>query len=382
MKIRVINSSNELVAIDKIWNAIISANPETNAPFYSWEWFYYSWVHLNDGETPYVILAEERGEIIGILPLVLSTKSRYGISYNELSFCNTANTPRNTIFVSNIKHEQRVTENIFAHLLLKTSDWDIINLVNISNRTTLHDYLLKSKLNYAMIQTLGRQSPRVVIGEEESIDTYFNKHVSKKTRKRYRVNLDRLKTCHLNWEIRFYTAENEMREGLSSVISVRENSWKEKFEANRYQLFISEVSQKLSLSGEILISVLYIGNQPAAAIHVLRKNKDYYAITNDYNMKYREYAPGACLLYYVLQKAFSESWNFFDITGEAHDYKISVCNELISHSSFQLFHDKIKSRSIYFSKTKLLPRIRKLMRIRIVNDVINLREYPQDLSSI
>lgn len=377
MKIRVIESLEDLEMIRKPWNTIIRLNPEIDLPFYSWEWFYYSWKYYNDGASLSVIVAEDKGEIIGIFPLIQTRQKRFGVVYNELSFCNSSNTPRHTILVSEVANEKNVMKNIISYLLSERNKWDTIRLTNIPESTICHEYFLVSELKYAIIQEIGRLSPVVGIKNEDTFKEYFQKHASRDTRRRFKRNVNRLCAHNKSWDLRIYSSGSEIQDGISAVITVRKNSWKGEFRTNRYPLFISEVSKALSLSGNVFIAVLFIDNHPVAAQYILRKDKRYYAITNDFDMNYRELAPGSCLLYYLMIRAFEESWDFFDFTGDAYDYKKSIANVYVKHSSFQVFHPGFKSRMIFYGKTKLLPLLRNYLRRSADKNVVSVRSYSE-----
>jgi hypothetical protein len=101
MQIRFIMTDQELIALKEDWNRLVVARPETDMPFYTWDWFYHSWLHFGQpsGQELFVVSVHENEQLAGILPLVRERRKSSGMNYRILCFCNVGMTPRNTVYI-------------------------------------------------------------------------------------------------------------------------------------------------------------------------------------------------------------------------------------------------------------------------------------------
>jgi CelD/BcsL family acetyltransferase involved in cellulose biosynthesis len=109
---------------------------------------------------------------------------------------------------------------------------------------------------------------------------------------------------------------------------------------------------------------------PLAAEFITGSAGNFFLHTNDYNQQFRETSPGTCLLHFVLQQAFERHWKMFDFTGDDYDYKKDWSNGVCSHSTFQIFHNRIKSKFLYSAKTFWLPLIRRILKKPEPDDLV------------
>jgi len=361
MNTRLITTDEELVALKDDWDNLVRSNPETEMPFYSWDWFYYSWIHLGKpaGQELFVVAVSEGDKLIGILPLVRSVRKSSGMTYRILCFCNVGMMPRNTFYSDPCLDQGAVFGAAWDYLFANRSAWDMMEWGNVPESSPFHRFVLEGQhgTKYAIIQNQGFIAPFIEL--TGTLEDYLNS-LSKGTRKDIRHHAKHFSGSSRS--VRFYEKSEEMLEGLQHLETVHNNSWKGISGNPLHPQFYREVSPVLAERGEVKIAIALLDEVPIGAAYMLCKGGTYYGCIRDYDQHYKEYAPGILLLHDQLEHLLQEGGKIFDFCGTTHEHKEKFGTGHHNHSTFQLFHCGMKSRLIYWSKMVLLPLYRKLFR--------------------
>ena len=368
-----VTTDDELIALKEGWNRLVQSQPETDMPFYSWDWFYRSWIHFGKpcGQELYIVAIYEASRLIGILPLVRSQRKSSKITYRILSFCNVGMMPRTTIYTES--HDQEsVFRAAWNHLFDHRSDWDMMELANVLETSPFHRFILEGehRAGYALIQNQSFVAPFIEL--TGTLEEYCNS-LSRKPRQDLRSRVKHFNDSNSSPLIRFFKTPNEIREGLEYLEAIHANSWK-KTEGNpHHSQFYHEVMPILAEVGEVQIAAAFLDDAPISVWCVMCKNGTYYACFTAYDLNYRGYSPGIVLLYYQLEQLLKEGGKIFDFCGTTYAYKEKYATGHLNHSTFQVFHSGFKSRFVYWAKTLLLPLARKMMRKPADKDLIAKR---------
>ena len=363
MQTRFITTENELIALKKDWDRLTVSRPETDMPFYSWDWFYRSWVHFEKplGYQPAIIVVCEGEQTVGILPL-LDVKGimQFG-SYRKMRFCAGGMMPRNTFYTDAQQDQDTIFRAAWNHLFENRSVWDMLELANVPDSSPFHRFILEGKhdTKYALIQHQGFIAPFIEL--TGTLDDYLNS-LSKGTRKDIRKHVKHFDESASPHTVRFFEKPEEMLEGLKYMETVRYNSWKGTSGNPLRPEFYQEVTPTLAERGEVKIAVLFLDDVPIGAAYMLCKNGVYYGCIRDYDQNYKDSAPGILLLNYQLEHLLKERGRIFDFCGTGSDHKEKFGTGHNNHSTFQIFHSGLKSQFIYTSKSLLLPLVRKILR--------------------
>ena len=332
MQTRLITTEKELLSLREQWNELIEGNPKTDFPFFSWEWFYYSWQYAGSPEI-FVVLTMENEKIVGILPLIKTQVKKRGIPFRQLSFCPNGNTPRNSLYVSSTKteSESEVINAIFERLHSEKKHWDMIALTNIEQSTPLHTVLSQAKENPIyrfVIQEPGRVSPYIAIRDYASFDDYMLKIVSTRRRTKMRRDMKRLDETNKPWAIKHYESSERMIDGVQDMWSVIEKSWKAA-PSSKFMAFFENVCRDPYLSRFVRIDILYLEDAPIASQFYLIKNGLSFMCLNDHDSQYRNsIIPGSNLTTLMLKYAFENRWSEFSFSGESYEYKTRLASSV------------------------------------------------------
>jgi CelD/BcsL family acetyltransferase involved in cellulose biosynthesis len=371
MQTRFITTEEEIIAIKEEWNQLIQSHPDTDMPFYSWSWFYYSWIHFAKPaeQELFIVATYEGNKLVGILPLVRRTRKSKGISYRILCFCNVGMMPRDTIYTDSAHDQELVFRATWDCLFENRSAWDMLELANVPEPSPFHRFVLEAEhvKGYALIQNQGFIAPYIEL--TGTLEDYLAS-LSKGTRKDLRNHVKHFEESGSSHFVRFFEKPKEIEEGLKHLEIVHNNSWKGNYASPHYSLFYQEVTPLLAEKGEVKVAIAFLDDVPIGGAYMLCKNGSYYGCIRDYDQKYKEYAPGILLLDFQLEHLLQEGGRIFDFCGTTYDHKEKFGTGHHNHSTFQIFHTGFKSRFVYSAKTFWLPLYRKIMRKPIDGDFI------------
>ena len=365
MQTRFLTMDEELIALKGDWDRLIADRPETNIPFYSWDWFYRSWIYFGKpiGQELFIVAVYEEDKLVGILPLVRGRRTSSGITYRILRFCNVGMMPRNTFYTDARQDQESIFRAAWNHLSNNRSVWDMLEFANVPDTNPFHHFILEEEhgTKYARIHRKGLTSPFVSL-EGLTYDKYFSKYGNKDARRRFQRVSEKYEKENKRWEMKLYENESDIQTGIDLALAVRKESWKGTFENEEDVLFYRELFAEFALKKEVIISLFMLEDKPIAAQFLTGRGGRYFLHTNDYHTGFREDSPGICLLHLMLMEAFNREWKIFDFTGSDYDYKKASCTGYQNHSTFQVFHSGWKSRFVYSAKTFWLPMFRKILR--------------------
>ena len=374
MQTRFISTDEELIALKEDWNRLTASRPETDMPFYSWDWFYHSWLHFDkpDGQELCIVTVNEGEQLVGVLPLVCGARKSSGMTYKVLCFNSVGLMPRNTIYTDARQDQEPVFCAVWNHLFENRPVWDMIELANIPDSSLFHRFVLEGRhaAKYALIQDQGLIASYIEL--TGTLDDYLNS-LHKGARKDLRKHVKHFDESGASHSVRFFEKPDEMLEGLQHLETVHKNSWKGSSGNPLHPRFYQEVTPILAEQGEAKVAIAFLDDVPIGAAYMLCKSGVYYGCIRDYDQKYKEYAPGILLLDYQLEHLLKEGGKIFDFCGTGSDHKEKFGTGHHNHSIFQIFHSGWKSRFVYSSKTFLLPMLRKILRKPADSDFVSCR---------
>jgi len=279
--------------------------------------------------------------------------------------------PRNTLYTDS--HEQETVFRVaWNHLFDHRSDWDMLELANVPCLNSFHRFVLEGehRPGYALIQNRGFIAPYIEL--TGTLEDYLNL-LDKGTRKDIRKHVRHFNESSGPHSVRFFEKPENMDEGLKHLEIVHCNSWKGAYTNLHYPQFYQEITPILAERNEVKVAVTYLDEVPIGGVYMLCKNGVYYGCIRDFDMKYKQYAPGLLLLYYQLEHLLDEGGKIFDFCGTTYEHKEKFGMGHQYHSTFQVFHSGFKSRFVYWAKTLLLPLARRMMRKPADKDLIAKR---------
>ena len=74
LAVRIVTDSEEFESLRGLWDSLLARSSDNDA-YLTWEWLFTWWRHYGEGKKLNILLIEDEGRIIGIVPLM---QARYG----------------------------------------------------------------------------------------------------------------------------------------------------------------------------------------------------------------------------------------------------------------------------------------------------------------
>lgn len=122
LDIRCIDKARDFMALAPIWSRLVSGRGQTS-PFLGYDWFWCCWHGVWPQRRPEILVVEEAGTPLAIVPLMHWRAWMRGLPIRYLGFLECPHTPMVDLVIAD-QHD-RVLEALLDHLAGR-SDWDII----------------------------------------------------------------------------------------------------------------------------------------------------------------------------------------------------------------------------------------------------------------
>ena len=140
MNVKIITNTIELENIQEKWNVLQERSMSTFYDTYQFKSAWWSSYKDDSDKSLFVITVFENDKLIGLAPLLISSKKENFISYKELEFLGEGDYRNVLIDVNN--NSFKILNLIFKTIEDNKDKWDRVNLTHISNNTDLAKYIL------------------------------------------------------------------------------------------------------------------------------------------------------------------------------------------------------------------------------------------------
>jgi CelD/BcsL family acetyltransferase involved in cellulose biosynthesis len=120
LRIRRIDNARDFVALEPMWSRLTNESGQTS-PFLSYDWFWCCWHGVWPQRRPEILIIEETGDPVAIVPLMHWREWVYGLPVRYIGFLECPNTP--LVDVLTVGEHGSVLETLLDHLASR-SDWD------------------------------------------------------------------------------------------------------------------------------------------------------------------------------------------------------------------------------------------------------------------
>lgn len=368
MKVEVVTNFDDFLSLECDWNGLLERSSHDTI-FLRHEWFRCWWEAFGKGKQLFVLLIKDKGEIIGIAPLMKSKERFRGMPIRKIGFIKDDNAAHADFILAEKKKE--VIGSIIQYLKENKNLWDMVILDSILKESdsyrVLHDVLENTDLFFNTKSE--HSSPFISITSDW--DTYFLNR-SARFRKTLKNEINRINKLG-SITIEEITNSNNLNSVLSEVFEVSARSWKGKEKSDiskskenqRFFLTLSEAAVK---KGWLSIWLLRVNGKAIAMEYHLKCKKRVYALRGDFDEEYRYFCPGAILDYNIVRNMFQNGVVEYDMCGGASEYKMKWTTTTKEHSVFNIFHDNFYSYNLYTFENRIITFLKRYKYIRRVKD--------------
>ena len=344
--------------VESVWTDLLGRSGETS-PFLTQEWFEACCVALSDRE-PELLVVEEQGAPIALIPLQRRTGSHRGLPVRYLSLVDCPDSPVADFIVTG--HAEPVVRALVDHLLTR-SDWDVLELARLAAGSPTLKALeaeLSGRLAWRRAGT--DLSPYLAI--DGSWKTFYGATSQrfKKTARNTHNRLARLGKVVVE-EHRALDPDERLFE---EVVDLTNRSWKADrgvaiATMPRMREFFAELSRRATRRGWLSLWLLRLDDEPIAMEYQLRADGIVHALRADYDLRFAASSPGSVLNFEIARALFER--------GDVHEYRMgpglndykmrwaTACHETVR---IQAYRNGLYPRLLHYAETTLVPAARRL----------------------
>jgi CelD/BcsL family acetyltransferase involved in cellulose biosynthesis len=361
MKIVRIDTEKDFESLKDKWNKLLLGNPNYSV-FMTWEWMFTWWEYFNDKRELLILLAYDKDQLSGIVPLMISRRKYFGLKKLEIiEFIGSDSFLSSDYFdfLSVCGQEQKVME-AFIDYIWNMNNWHVLNLtgIYIGSQNIRHIKGSIEKLNGNISTKLNERCLYVSIkGNWESYIANLKKRFiddlkrrNKKLKNEQEVSFD------------LYNKEKDINFAIDCLIkfNIERLAKKEKvssFSDPTFSAFFKKIGRVFNSNRWLKLYCLSVKNKPVAICCNFVFNNKAYQYQNSFDGRYAKYSPSHLLLNYALKDSFEQGYTYFDFLGGNHPYKSMWANKVNLKISIKVFKKRIYWK--IHEGIKMLKRIKK-----------------------
>lgn len=352
---RLVEDIDSFLTLAPEWNALTARRAEPGA-WYQFDWYRCWWESFGKAADLKLICIYRDDNLTAVAPLILVRMRLKGFNFRVLKFIENGITPRSE-FIGQALGADEVAA-IWNAVLDFSSQWDFMLLSNVAHTgptlKLLRDHVANNNIRH--VELGDRSSPyiRLDIGWEgvrSGLGKRLKRNLSNARNRLERAGGFTVETC---------ATPDEITRGLEQAIAISRKSWKGRLgkdmAGNRQRLeFYQQIARAYTDDGRVRIWLLRHRDQAIAFEYALIDRDHLLLLAIDYDQDFSVFSPGTLLRSLVLEQLVDSGLSCYDFSGTNYDYKLHWTRNVRPHSQFWIFHDGLKSRLLYFMKSRILP---------------------------
>jgi CelD/BcsL family acetyltransferase involved in cellulose biosynthesis len=356
MSLRVwpVETPEAFAAMAPLWSEMVRASGQTS-PFLSHDWFACCWRAVEHKRRPEVLVIEESGGPIAIVPLMRWSHRLHGLPVRRLGFFACPDSP--LLDVLAVGETGRALEALWDHLAAR-ADWDTLVFKKLP---------ATSATVKALEETLpGRLAWR---RRDSSLSPYLT--VSGTWEAFFRSRTQRFrKTCRSMENRIRRTAAVTVEEHrvvdpdgpiFAELMEVSRRSWKGPRGLAMATMpgmpqFFRELTRRASANGWLHLWLLRLDGRAVATEYQIGANGRRHALRADFDADMADLSPGGCLNVRIVQALFEGGEvHEYDMGPVDKDYKLRWATGTHESPSFQVYAPGPYGRFLHAMESRLVP---------------------------
>jgi CelD/BcsL family acetyltransferase involved in cellulose biosynthesis len=354
-------------ALEPVWSRLIE-KARIDHPFVRHEWLRTWWSCFGNDHDLEVLLVRQRGEPVGIAPLMSCRRRLCGVPVRQLQFMWNIYAERFDLIVG--EHRDNVYHALLAHLADRR-DWDLLVMPQVpSGSATLSDFTrIAGEQGLRVGVQPSSDSPYVALGNSwpDYLDTLDRKHRSNLRNREKR--LSQLGKVALQVVSTTDGLDEALRDGLALEAAAWKGDAGTAIATQQQTLrFYSELAHAAAAQGSLRLCFLTLDGARIAFGYYLEYASKLYLLKPGYDPRYATYSPSHLLCYFVLRDACERGITEVDFLASPDPWKFKWTKAVRPHQWLYLFPDRMESRLLHWTKFDLMPRLGEKPMLRMLRD--------------
>jgi len=324
--VSVITTNEEFSALKEEWNSFLRKSA-SDTIFLTWEWLYFWWKNYGDNGELWIIKVEKQGNLIGLAPLFIRAVKGPGfLQYRGIFFIGDGSADSDYLdFIALKGFEEIVVKHIFKFLFIDSTEWDLLFLNEIPERSPFLQYVRNTVAEFKGLQEESFV-PCMSVSLPQSWDAYLG---SLKPRIRTKIR-SLTKNLEKRFIVKFDWCQNleQIQERLESLFLLHECRWslegkKGVFSSMKKRSFYDDMSKAFLKKGWLRFYSLAVDGQYQAHQFCFQYENKLFLLQEGYNPEWGEYGVGNVLRAYVFRDAIDRHLAMYDFLGGVTFHKQS-----------------------------------------------------------
>ena len=314
MEIRQISDLHDFENLRDPWNKLLPQNPVQDI-FYTWEWLFAWWKHHKKDCELWLITAWRSDELVGIAPLMLIERRKYGLKLRVLCNIGTPDVDVGGFIVQN--GDPQIYTAVGNYLIGQKRLWDVLELNEIhcdgpETRLLIHQLEISGYVTY---QKDNRHYYLPIQGEWEGylnrLPSKFHREIRSKVRKieeQSRLTLEHHIGKEVSWQ------------DISTIFEINEyGHFPHMYRSTEERAFQREIFDLMRDQGWLDIFLLSIDDQPVAYNYGFSYNHRFEDWRAGFRTQYSDLSLGKILYLMTIEDCFKRAFREIDfLCGDEH----------------------------------------------------------------
>ncbi len=339
MEVKEFNDFKSIETYKENWDALIKSEKPEQWFFHTYDWYKNWWSAFGGQIKPVILLVFEAQELIGVAPCGLSSVTKFGIPYKQLSLLANEHSPKNTIITKGNSYD--IIDTIIKALMNDYPD-SLIYFEDIAKGDPLYQNIVKYKVsNNIDIRERVARTTAVI-----NIKSDWAGYIQQKAKK-FRTYTRKIARDYQNngCVIKHYRSLSEIDDFFKQGQIIANHSW----QGDKHSSLFSQEHLMRFYHGYVelsasegILDILCLVNQtgPIAYLLNIQINNNLYLIKQEYDSRYSHIAPGFYLDLVAFQEAFTKQLKVIDMLGFTTNYKERWATELREDTRMSLYQNR------------------------------------------
>ena len=325
MHVRVIESESEFASLERAWEEL-QADAAVTSVFASFDWQHLWWKTYGRSRPLRLLVATSGAEVLGILPLYVSTERVLRYPVRLLRFVGTGGDtwPDDLGPVLAAGREAEVARAL-ADAVVRLGDWDVLQLHDMQPECAFTTAMGHAARAASLPCRTGRSERISYVALPASWDEWLR---SLHRDRRYRVRKMRKDLTAAHPEARFFawTDAATLDAGVDRLIHLHHKRWRDAgqahgFSSPEYVGFHRAVMSACFARDRLRLYGLELGGEIVAMFYLYRFRRAIYLMQAGFDPAHAKLKPGLVLLGWIVEEAIREGCAVLDFLKGEHRYK-------------------------------------------------------------
>ena len=324
MELKEVTDYSDFVTLRDAWQDALQRSD--HSIFSTWEYLSTWWNHYGKGATLRVLVAQEKEEVLGIAPLIITKHTVFSLGcLHKIQFLGHGSDCTDFIFPK----ESTECLEFFLDYLFQFSDWDTLELEGINEESTTAKILLNIQNNSTSKLEFNDWSSCHYICLLHTF-TDFIKGLKRNMRKELDRKMRRLRE---NYKVEFKTQNDfdSVNVAMETFFKLHQKRLKSKGEEG---VFANEINRNFHISlaetfnekGWLTLHFLTVDDEPISAEYCFDYNQKTYACLSGFNPDFSKFGVGTLLQMHIIEECFKKRFKEYNLGRGSMPYKIEWAN--------------------------------------------------------